>query len=574
MKPLARHQSIFFLIMRRMRAPLVLLIVIMGISVLGLTLAPGPVGEDGGVERLSFFHAFYFMSYTATTIGFGEIPYSFSEQQRLWAVLTIYMSVIGWAYTLGTVFSLLSDRNLQQAIRTQRFLGAVRRLREPFYLVCGYGETGRLICDALDQMRYRMVVIEIDEGRLGDTELQNYHADVPALCADSSNPEILQYAGLKHSHCAGVLALTNDDSANLATAITARLLAPRVPTLCRAETRETAANMASFGTRHIINPFETFSGYFALALHAPSAWQMVIWLTGLPGTTVERHRNPPRGEWVLCGHGRFGRLVVEAMEREGIPVTIIDKVPPPDFEHRWVQGDGTVAETLLNAGIKQAVGVIAGSSNDIDNLSIVVTARELNPGLFVILRQNHIANQALFDAFDADVTMVPSKSIAHECLAVLTTPLLVPFLTEVKRREDQWCEALVGKLTGRFGWKVPAVWSERMNVSRAPALYRRLMRGVDIRLGDIMRSPANRDEKLEIEILYLHRDDDDHLVMPDERTAIRAGDEILLVGKASARDQLDLTLTNEYALHYVLTGIELPRGWIWQRLFKPASEPK
>lgn len=574
MKPLARHHSIFFLIMRRMRAPLVLLIVIMAISVLGLTLAPGQADDSGSVERLSFFHAFYFMSYTATTIGFGEIPNSFSDQQRLWVILSIYMSVIGWAYTLGTVFSLLSDRNLQQAIHTQRFLRAVRRLREPFYLVCGYGETGRLICDALDQMRFRMVVIEIDEGCIGDTELQNYHADVPALCANSSNPEILEYAGLKHSHCAGVLALTNDDNANLAIAIAARLLAPRLPTLCRAEAREIAANMASFGTQHIINPFEIFSEYFALALHSPSAWQIVLWLTGLPGTTVERHRNPPRGEWILCGHGRFGRLVVEAMEKEGIPVTIIDKDPPRDFEHRWVQGDGTVAETLLSAGISQAVGVIAASSHDIDNLSIVVTARELNPALFVILRQNQIANQALFDAFDADVTMVPSKTIAHECLAVLTTPLLVPFLNEVKRRDDQWCEKLVSTLTGRFGWDIPTVWSERINVSRAPALYRRLMRGMEIRLGDITRSPANRDERIEMAILFLDRDDDNHLVMPDERTKIRAGDEILLVGKASARSQLDLTLTNEYALHYVLTGVELPRGWIWQRLFKPAPTPR
>lgn len=574
MKPLARHHSIFFLIMRRMRAPLVFLIVIMGISVLGMTLAPGLVDENGLVEHMSFFHAFYFMSYTATTIGFGEIPQSFSEQQRLWATLTIYMSVVGWAYTLGTVFSLLSDRNLQHAIHTQRFLRAVKRLREPFYLVCGYGETGRLICDALDQMRFRMVVIEIDEARLGDTELQNYHADVPALCADSRNPEILEYAGLRHPHCAGVLALTNDDSANLAIAIAARLLAPRVPTLCRAESRETAANMASFGTRHIINPFEKFSEYLALALHSPAAWQLLIWLTSLPGTTIERHRDPPRGEWLLCGHGRFGRFVVEAMEQESIPVTIIDKEPPQDFEHRWVQGDGTVAETLLRAGIGPAVGIIGGTSSDIDNLSIAVTARELNPNLFVILRQNLMANNALFDAFDADVIMVPSRIIAHECLAVLTTPLLVPFLNEIKRREHLWCEQLITRLTDRFGWDVPTIWSERINLSRAPALYRRLMRGMDITLGELTRSPANRDERIEMEFLLLHRDDDDHLVAPKERTKIRAGDELLLVGNADARNQLDLVLTNEYALHYVLTGVELPRGWIWQRLFKPVPTPR
>ncbi len=566
MKPLARHYSIFLLIMRRLRAPLIFFISIMAFSVFGLTLVPGPMAEDGNVTRMSFFHAFYFVSYTATTIGFGEIPNAFSEQQRLWVIVTIYLSVIGWAYTLGTVFSLLSDRNLQQAIQTLRFIRAVRRLREPFYLVCGYGETGRLICDALDQLNYRIVVVEIDEGRLGDTELQDYHADVPALCADARNPETLRYAGLTHSHCAGVLALTNDDDVNLAIAISAKLLAPRLPSLCRAESRDTAANMASFGTRHIINPFEKFSEYLALALHSPSAWQLLIWLTSLPGATVERHRDPPRDAWLLCGHGRFGRFIVEAMERESIPITIIDRDAPEDFSHRWIQGDGTVAATLDAAGIRSARGIIGSTSSDVNNLSIAVTARELNPDLFVILRQNQIANNALFDAFDADVVMVPSRIIAHECLAVLTTPLLVPFLSDMKRRDDAWCEALVTRLTDRFGWKVPTVWSERINLSRAPALYRRLMRGEQVRLGDILLSPQQRDQALELEVLYLKRDDDDNLCLPDPDTLIRAGDELLLVGRREARDAFDLALINEYAMHYVLTGVELPRGRIWQYL--------
>ena len=573
MKPLARHHSIFFLIMRRMRTPLILLITIIAISVLGLSLAPGLPDEYGNPTRLSIFHALYFISYTATTIGFGEIPYEFSNQQRLWVIACIYMSVIGWAYTLGRVFAILSDRNLREAIDTQRFLTAVRNLREPFYLVCGYGETGKLLCGALDRLGYRVVVIEIDESRIGDVDLEDYAADVPALVADARNPETLKQAGLTHAHCIGVLALTDDDSANLAVAIAARLLAPSLPSLCRAERRETCANMASFGTRHIINPFEKFGEYVALALHSPAAWQLLIWLTGLPGATVERHRDPPRGPWVLCGHGRFGRFMAEALDREALPVTIIDREAPPDFEHPWVQGDGTGAEALKQAGIEQAVGIIACTSSDVDNLSVAVTARELNRNLFVILRQNQYVNHALFDAFESDVNMVPSEIIAHECLAVLTTPLLVPFLDEMKRRDEDWCRALLDRLTGRFGWKVPGVWSERINLSKAPALYRRLMRGETIRLGQLIQAPHNRAEALQCEILLLERDDDDHLTLPDPRTALRPGDELLLVGHPSARDELALTLSNEYALHYVLTGEELPRGWIWQRFFHPSPAP-
>ena len=162
MSPATRHQSVFFLILRRMRMPLILLITIMAISVFGLTLMPG-VDADGQPRRLNFFEAFYFVSYTASTIGFGEIPYAFSPQQRLWVIVTIYLSVVGWTFTLGKLIGLLSDRNLRQAIAMERFARAVHRLREPFYLVCGYGETGRVLLTTLTKEFFMPRFLERDE---------------------------------------------------------------------------------------------------------------------------------------------------------------------------------------------------------------------------------------------------------------------------------------------------------------------------------------------------------------------------------------------------------------------------
>ena len=562
---LARHHSIFLLILRRMRAPLILLIVLFAIAVLGLTLVPGPV-IDGKTSYLSFFHAFYFISYTATTIGFGEIPYTFSDQQRLWVIVSIYLSVIGWAYTLGSVFNLLADRSLRQAVSMQGFVRSVRRLREPFYLVCGYGETGRLICDALDRMGLRVVVIEVDENKLGELDLHSYSADVAALCADAANPETLAFAGLTHPSCIGVIALTNDDATNLAIAIAARLLAPRLPALCRAERTATSANMASFGTRHILNPFERFSETLALSLHAPKASQLFDWLTGLPGSDVEQRRDPPRGNWIVCGHGRFGRLLVDAMDSEAVPVTIIDIDPKPDGIHRWVQGDGTGAASLLEAGACEATGIVCGTSSDVDNLSIAVTARELNKELFVILRQNHESNRALFEAFESDITVVPSRVIAHECIAILSTPLLAPFLDEIRRRDEEWCGALLNSLTHRLGWRVPEIRSQRVNLSRAPALYRRLMRGETITLERLLRSPADRSIALDCEVLYLDRDDDDHVMTPAPDEKIRPGDELLFAGTRRALEDIDLILANEHTLEYILSGRDLPGGRIWDLL--------
>lgn len=251
------HHGSFFLILRRMRAPLILLILIFAISVLGLTIVPG-YDENGNPARMSFFHAFYFISYTATTIGFGEVPNAFSEAQRMWATLCIYMSVVGWAYSIGTLFALFQDKNFQHALKVEQFARAVRRLREPFFLICGYGETGRLLTRALDRMGLRVVAVEVDEVKAGELELHTYYADIPTLVADARYPEVLRLAGLTHPNCRGVMTLTNDDTVNLSVAIAARLLAPTLPALCRSESPESTANMASFGTRHIISPFEKF----------------------------------------------------------------------------------------------------------------------------------------------------------------------------------------------------------------------------------------------------------------------------------------------------------------------------
>ena len=73
-----------WLLLPRLKAPLVALIIAYSVSILGLVLIPGQA-TDGGVYYLSFLDAFFVVvSYTATTIGFGEIPHPFTAQQKLW----------------------------------------------------------------------------------------------------------------------------------------------------------------------------------------------------------------------------------------------------------------------------------------------------------------------------------------------------------------------------------------------------------------------------------------------------------------------------------------------------------
>ncbi|HSQ70067.1 MAG TPA: potassium channel family protein [Steroidobacteraceae bacterium] len=566
--------STLLLTLRRLRAPIILLVVVFAIGIVGLVLIPG-VDEQGRPWRMSVFQAFYFMTYTASTIGFGEIPQGFTDRQRLWVTAIIFASVFGWAFLVASLLSLGRDKALRRTLVESRFHRRVEALVEPFYLICGFGETGQLIAKALDLRGRRFVVLEIDETRAQEVDLMDFRQVPLALAADASLPDNLAAAGLRKDQCRGVLALTNDDQANLAVAMTVRLLEPSVPVLARAMSRDTAANMASFDTDHIINPFARFGEQLALAIAAPANYRLVSWLTGLPGTHLKPETAPPRGAWVVCGYGRFGREVVRAFHDQGLEVTVIDPLAPTDRGMQTVQGLGTEAEPLVAAGIGSAVGIVAGTDDDVNNLSIVVTARELNPALFTIVRQNLQAYRALFDAFDADMTMVSSELIAMECLAVVRTPLLAPFLQIARNESDGWANALVERLQTTVGERAPAIWSVTMNISEAPAVYRLLMQGGHATIGDLLTRPSNRSERLPCLPLYLRRGEES-FALPEDGIDLEPGDQVLFAGRGISRQQQQAMLRNEKIRDYVLTGNDAASGWFWQRLQRtapPARRP-
>jgi hypothetical protein len=93
-----KSSRVIFIVLRFMRTPIMALVAVYAVSMVGWVMIPGQT-PDGQSERLSFFHAFYFLTYTATTTGFGEIPYPFSDAQRMWGILSLYGSVIAWLYS-------------------------------------------------------------------------------------------------------------------------------------------------------------------------------------------------------------------------------------------------------------------------------------------------------------------------------------------------------------------------------------------------------------------------------------------------------------------------------------------
>ena len=214
-------------------------------------------------------------------------------------------------------------------------------------------------------------------------------------------------------------------------------------------------------------------------------------------------------------------------------------------------------------GVERAVGFVAGTDNDTTNLSLVAAApARINPDLFVAARQNQPASAPLFAAVDLDSLLVPAEVVAHEVYAQLSTPLLWRFLQEMPAQGDDWADSVIGRLTDLCGTHLQSLWKVRLSAAEAPALQGVLARE-PLRLGDLLRSPDDRDDHLHAVVLLVARDGDVHLAPPDDFT-LDPGDEMLLVGEPAARRLLDSTLLIDATREYVLHGRHVPSSWIWR----------
>ncbi len=535
-----------FLILRRMRAPLSLLVSVFSVAVIGLVVIPG-VGEDGEVRHMTFFESFYLFSYTATTIGFGEVPYPLGTVQRMWVTLCIYLTVIGWAYVFATLFHLLRDAGFRDAVASQAFARRVRSIREPFLILAGYGQMGKAVAQALDDLGRRCVVIDRDEERLEVLASQQHTLEIPAVEGDARDPAVLALAGLGHRYCEGVVALTENDEVNLAIVMAVQLLRPEVPVIARANDRRHVDAMREFEAEAVINPYDRYGAYLVLRLQRPVTHQLVTWLLASWGTPLPpRVEGLGRGRWVVAADGRFGREVISDLTRAGLDAEL-------------------VKPRIGQVDVAGAIGFVAGSEDDSLNLSMAAHARLTNPDIFLSVRQHSRKNEPLLEAFDPESVFIPAQLTTQEALARVITPAFWEFVEFARSQDDAWSEALLDRLVARCGRESPDQHRTALTVAQAPAAVRWLRQGRQLPVGALYRDPDDRSRVLAALPVMLIRGTQRFMV-PDDDLLLAEGDVLISMGHQWAFDAMSFTLFHDHVVEHVVTGDHVPATWVWRLL--------
>ncbi len=98
-----------------------------------------------------------------------------------------------------------------------------------------------------------------------------------------------------------------------------------------------------------------------------------------------------RDHFIVCGYGRIGSLIVEELQRQGVPFVVVERDPERVtriLERGWlaVAADASHEDVLVRVGIHRARGLIAAVGTDAENVYAVLTARVVRPDLFIIAR--------------------------------------------------------------------------------------------------------------------------------------------------------------------------------------------
>ncbi len=551
-------------VLRFMRGPIFVLIAVYAIGITGMALIPGQ-DADGNPVNMSLFHAFYFFTYTATTTGFGEIPTEFSDAQRLWAILCIYMGVVAWLYAIGSIFRLVQNPHFLLALNEHRFARSVRAISRPFYIICGFGDTGSLLARGLSDHWLRGVIIDIDPERIKALRLRDYNVHMPGLCADPTVPKHLIDAGIRMPNCEALVILTVDEEINIRVSTMARLLNPGLRILCRSSSRRHIEQLEALGNVTIINPFEIFAQLLSMSITAPRLHNLNSCLVRNPVARLGKPIQAPTGDWIICGYGRMGRWMYRHFVQNGIKPVIIDPRAANIEGAAKIINDDANRETLRAAGIDHAAGVVAGTDDDHVNLNILMSVKALKPDAFTIVRQNSHENQIAFDAARADLVLQSSLTTARRVLKHLISPQVQRFVEFLREQGEDICQLAVERLSAMIGDRPLHLWQVTLNAAEAGAVIEHLSSQRSLTLGELRRDPHDLEGSLPCLPLSVERDERT-IMLPADDERLRHGDRLLFCGTEQGERLLSATMNNAYTLEYLITGKDRARGYLFRWL--------
>ena len=261
-------------------------------------------------------------------------------------------------------------------------------------------------------------------------------------------------------------------------------------------------------TGKLFTVFLIFTGVGSITLTASHLFQFMIEgrLLGLfKRRKMEKRIEALRNHFIICGFGRVGEEVARDCAVSGKPFIVIDHNPEALNRlavkgHLYLPGNATNDEVLLRAGVERAKGLVAASDSDPDNVLITLSARMLNPGIFIVSRAGSLNVFDKLEKAGANRVVSPYVSSGQRMASMLLRPLVHDFLD-----------------TMAYGTNLEIQLEEL-----------ELTEGADV-VGKTIQESAIR-KRTGVTILAVKKSDGSILTNPQISEVLQCGDRLILVG--------------------------------------------
>ena len=177
-------------------------------------------------------------------------------------------------------------------------------------------------------------------------------------------------------------------------------------------------------------------GLISVAYFGGRALQLVVesYLARRKG--MDRKIRHLKNHYVVCGYGRMGRHIVQDLREAGARFVIVEREGIKSDElaeddNLYIVGDSTDDEVLIRAGVPEAAGLITVVSSDPENVYTVLSAKALNPDIFIVARAMNDDTEPKLLKAGADRVIKPYEHVGHRMAQLLLRPNIVEFIDTV-----------------------------------------------------------------------------------------------------------------------------------------------
>ncbi len=228
---------------------------------------------------------------------------------------------------------------------------------------------------------------------------------------------------------------------------------------------------------------------------------------------LEKAIHKLKDHYIVCGYGRIGGYICGQFKGEGLPFVVIerDEQVIQSMEEEglvYVRGDATDEKTLIDAGVERARALITAVASDADNLYITLTARGLNPNLYILSRASEEKAERKLISAGANKVVSPYLIGAHRMAMAIIRPAVVELMELAMKRESIQLQM------------------EEIKVNDTVKLP-----------GTSLRESGIRSE-LDLIVVAIKKEDGSMIFNPAFNTTIERGDTLITLGERKNLDRL------------------------------------